>query len=60
VSCCSFADFSPGRPYTAPLDSPSVETKKPDATSVRRASEILVELGGIEPPTPRLPGRKKP
>jgi integrase len=57
----SFADFdSPGRPYTAPLDSASVETKKPDATSVRRASGIVVELGGIEPPTPRLPALCSP
>ncbi len=56
----SFADFSLGRPYTAPLDAASVETKKPDATKVRRASGFLVELGGIEPPTPRLPALCSP
>ena len=56
----SFADFGPGRPYTAPLDLSSVETKKPNATSVRQASEIVVELGGIEPPTPRLPALCSP
>ena len=44
---------------TAPLDTASIETKKSDATSVRRTSRIVVELGGIEPPTPRLPEAKK-
>jgi len=60
----SFADFSGALSMTPFSDGaerlyPALGKKEGLARDAN-PSDSLVELGGIEPPTPRLPGRKKP
>ena len=49
---------SPGRPYTAPRQSPAIRQRRAVAKTRRTSRGTLAPRGGIEPPTCCLEGSR--